>query len=160
MIIFEDELEYLEGIKKADLVVYAIHREDLINKNFSKFDNVLEALQQAGKNARGKLMITFDGYDNDDREIYLIPEIRDFVKHFYDKCNYLFYFLTPLDNSRNMIFACINNCKSIKIEGKDEVILEITYDNEIKMKTINAIIKYGISQNDFIETKKLLDSFI
>lgn len=160
MIVFEDGIQCLEGIKKADLIVYSIHKDDLIERRFSKFENILENLKLAGKDARGKLMITFDGYDNDNREIYLIPEIRAFVKYFYDKCNYLFYFLTALDNNRSIIFACINDCKSYKVNGEDEVTVEIIFNEKIMMQTVYEILKYGQLQNDLEETKKLLDTFM
>lgn len=159
MIIYK-EVACLEDIIKADLILYSINKKDLINRKFINFERILEILQKAGKDARGKLMLTFDGYDNDDREIYFIPEIREFVKYFYDKCNYLFYFLTTEDNNRSIIFACINDCNSFKVKGGNKVILETIYDQEIKMKTINSIIKYGLSQNDFIEAKRLLYTFI
>lgn len=159
MIIYK-EVACLEDIIKADLILYSINKKDLINRKFINFERILEILQKAGKDARGKLMLTFDGYDNDDREIYFIPEIREFVKYFYDKCNYLFYFLTTGDNNRSIIFACINDCSSFKVKGGNKVILETIYDQEIKMKTINSIIKYGLSQNDFIEAKRLLYTFI
>ena len=85
------EIKPLEEMLKADLIVYSIDKEDLIRKRYTNFERILKVLQNAGKNSREKLMITFDGYDNDDREIYLIPEVREFVTYFYDKCNYLFY---------------------------------------------------------------------
>ena len=160
MIVFEDGIQCSEGIKKANLIVYSIHKDDLIERRFSKFENILENLKLAGKDARGKLFLTFDGYDNDSREIYLIPEIRAFVKYFYDKCNYLFYFLTSLDNNRSIIFACINACKSYKVKGEDEVTVEIIFNEKIMMQTVYEILKYGQLQNDLEETKKLLDTFI
>ena len=160
MIVFKDGIQYSEGIKKTDLIVYSIHKEDLIERRFTKFENILEKLKLAGKDARGKLLLTFDGYDNDNREIYLIPEIRAFVKYFYDKCNYLFYFLTSLDNNRSIIFACINDCKSYKIKDKDEVTVEIIFNEKIMMQTVYAILKYGQLQDDLDDTIKLLDSFI
>lgn len=154
------EIKPLEEILNADLIVYSIGKEELIQKGYANFERILETLQKAGKDAREKLMITFDGYDNDDREIYLIPEVREFVKYFYDKCNYLFYFITHEAQNRGIIFACINDVKSYKENGKNEVTLEIVFNEEIITKTINAILRYGTSQNDLDETTKLLDSFI
>lgn len=154
------EIKPLEEMLKADLIVYSIDKEDLIRKRYTNFERILKVLQNAGKKSREKLMITFDGYDNDDREIYLIPEVREFVKYFYDKCNYLFYFITHEAHNRGIIFACINDVKSYKENGKSEVTLEIVFNEAIVTKTINAILRYGTSQNDLDETIKLLDSFI
>ena len=154
------EIKPLEEILNADLIVYSIGKEELIQKGYANFERILETLQKAGKDAREKLMITFDGYDNDDREIYLIPEVREFVKYFYDKCNYLFYFITHEAQNRGIIFACINDVKSYKEKGKNEVTLEIVFNEAIITKTINAILRYGESQDDLDETIKLLDSFI
>lgn len=154
------EIKPLEEMLNADLIVYSIGKEELIQKGYANFERILETLQKAGKDAREKLMITFDGYDNDDREIYLIPEVREFVKYFYDKCNYLFYFITYEAQNRGIIFACINDVKSYKENGKNDVTLEIVFNEAIITKTINAILKYGTSQDDLDETIKLLDSFI
>lgn len=117
------EIKPIEEILNSDLIVYSIGKEELIQKGYANFERILETLQKAGKDAREKLMITFDGYDNDDREIYLIPEVREFVKYFYDKCNYLFYFITHEVHNRGIIFACINDVKSYKENGKNEVTL-------------------------------------
>ena len=74
--------------------------------------------------------------------------------------NVIIYFITHEAHNRGIIFACINDVKSYKENGKSEVTLEIVFNEAIVTKTINAILKYGTSQNDLDETIKLLDSFI
>ena len=41
---------------------------------------ILENLRKNTTKSKKKLMITFDGYDNDKREVYEIDEIRKYVK--------------------------------------------------------------------------------
>lgn len=81
-------------------------------------------------------MLTFDGYDSDRREIYMIPEIREFVKHIYDKYNYIFYFLTTLDNNRNVIYACINDFKSLQNKSNNITSLEIIFNQNTREKQL------------------------
>ena len=99
MIEYNDEIKSVLQVKKAELLFYSVSKREVTNKDYKRIINSLDILKDAGKEAKSKLFLVFDGYDNDKREIYEIPEIRDFVKYIYDKYKYLFYFLTTLDNN-------------------------------------------------------------
>lgn len=154
------EIENVEDIKKASLILYSVSKNEILNKDYSRILYTMEQLNQSGKDGREKLMLTFDGYDNDEREIYMIPEIRDFVKYIYEQYNHLFYFLTTLEKNRALIWACINDIKAIKKENSKDVMLEITYNDEIKKQTIESMLKFGIIINDLDEIRKILLTFI
>ena len=83
-----DFIESVEQVKKADLLLYAVSKKEVESKDVKRLIDSLEILKQAGKDAKGKLLLTFNEYDNDEREIYMIPEIRSFVKILWEKYKY------------------------------------------------------------------------
>ena len=109
-----NKIESIEQVKENDILFYAVSKREILNNDFNRIRKSLEILKEAGKDAKGKLFLTFDGYDNDKREIYMIPEIRNFVKNVWDDYKFLFYFLTSFDNNRAIIFACLNDFKAIQ----------------------------------------------
>ena len=84
MIQFGEEIRNVEQVKNATILVYAVSKEEIINKKYTRLLNSLNILKLSGKHAKGKLMLTFDGYDDDKREIYMIPEVREYVKYIYE----------------------------------------------------------------------------
>ena len=129
-------IESIEQVKKANILLYSVSKREVINKDYARILKNLQILDFAGKEAKEKLMLTFDGYDSDRREIYMIPEIREFVKHIYDKYNYIFYFLTTLDNNRNVIYACINDFKSLQNKSNNITSLEIIFNQNTREKQL------------------------
>lgn len=158
--VFDDYIRNVEDIKNAEIIFYSVSKRELVNEDYTRIKNNLKLLNSAEKYARGKMMITFDGFDNDKREIYEIPEIRKYVKNIWNEYNHIFYFLTPLANNRSIIFACLNDFKSIHNVGVKETQLHIIYDKDIKQKTIDAMYKYSLKINDLENLKKILDTFI
>ena len=76
-----DVIENIKQVKENNIIFYAVSKQEIINKDFNRIRKTLRILKDAGKEAKGKLFLTFDGYENDKREIYMIPEIRSFVKN-------------------------------------------------------------------------------
>ena len=106
------------------------------------------------------MMLTFDGFDFDKREIYEIPEIREYVKNVWDKCKHIFYFLTALDNNRSIIFACLNNFECFSRIGDIRRQLHIIFDEEIKNETIDGMLKFGLKINDVEDVRRIIYTFI
>ena len=72
------KIENIKDVKEAELLYFEVTKEEVINRNYKRLLESLQVLSKAGKYSREKLMLVFYGYDNDEREIYTIPEIRDF----------------------------------------------------------------------------------
>lgn len=70
MIQFGKEIRNVEQVKNATILVYAVSKEEIISKKYTRLLNSLNILKLSGKYAKGKLMLTFDGYDEDKRNIY------------------------------------------------------------------------------------------
>lgn len=143
-----DSIENIEQVKKADIILYSASKDEVINRDFKRIRKNLDILKMAGKSAKGKLFLAFDGYENDIREIYMIPEIRRYVKTIWEEYKYIFYFLTSFDNNKAIVFACINDFKSYQDINNKKIKLVILYNDEIKVKTVTSTEKFGILIND------------
>ncbi|OKZ73904.1 MAG: hypothetical protein BHW00_07240 [Clostridium sp. 26_22] len=155
-----DVIENIKQVKENNIIFYAVSKQEIINKDFNRIRKTLRILKDAGKEAKGKLFLTFDGYENDKREIYMIPEIRSFVKNIWEEYRFLFYFLTLFDNNRAIIFACLNNFKVLQNNKEKKCRLEIIYNEEIKNKTINSMKNYGILIDDVDGVQRALLTII
>lgn len=155
-----DELKSVEQVKEVQIMLYAVSKQEVLNKDTKRLKSNLEILKKAGKYSKGKLFLTFDGFENDEREIYMIPEIRSFVKNIWEEYKYLFYFLTSLDNNRAIIFACINDFKAYKDINSKICNLQIIDDNETKKQTIDTTKQYGETINDLDGAIEILHTFI
>lgn len=155
-----NKIESIEQVKENDILFYAVSKREILNNDFNRIRKSLEILKEAGKDAKGKLFLTFDGYDNDKREIYMIPEIRNFVKNVWDEYKFLFYFLTSFDNNRAIIFSCLNDFKAIQNHRDKKCRLEIIYNQKIKEQTINAMKKYGLLIDDIDGVQRILFTII
>lgn len=155
-----NKIESIKQVKENDILFYAVSKREILNNDFNRIRKSLEILKEAGKDAKGKLFLTFDGYDNDKREIYMIPEIRNYVKNVWDDYKFLFYFLTSFDNNKAIIFACLNDFKAIQNDRDKKCRLEIIYNQKIKEQTINAMKKYGLLIDDIDGVQRILFTII
>ena len=159
-LMFDDNLKNINEVKNADIIFFSVSKRELLNKDYTRIENNIKILNEAGKLAKGKMMLTFDGFDFDKREIYEILEIREYVKNIWDKCKHIFYFLTALDNNRSIIFACLNNFECFSRIGDIRRQLHIIFDEEIKNETIDGMLKFGLKINDVEDVRRIIYTFI
>lgn len=159
-LMFDDNLKNINEVKNADIIFFSVSKRELLNKDYTRIEKNIKILNEAGKLAKGKMMLTFDGFDFDRREIYEIPEIREYVKNVWDKCKHIFYFLTALDNNRSIIFACLNNFECFSRIGDIRRQLHIIFDEEIKIETIDGMLKFGLKINDVEDVRRIIYTFI
>ena len=143
MIKYDNEIKSVSQVKKAEMLFFSVSKREVINKDYKRIINSLEIFKEAGTEAKSKLFLVFDGYNNDKREIYEIPEIRNFVKYIYNKYKYLFYFLTTIDNNRSIIYACINDLEVIHTDNNPIVGVRIIPNKKTEDEITNAMIEYG-----------------
>ncbi len=155
-----DSIENIQQVKNMTMFVYSVSKREVINNDFERIRKNLKILTKAGKDAKGKLFLTFGGYEDDEREIYMIPEIRNFVKNIWEEYKYLFYFLTPFDNNKAIIFACINHVKACQHIKTGITNLEIIYNEKIKLQTIKSTEEFGRQIGDLDGARRELFKFI
>lgn len=106
-----------------DVLVIKISREEIENNDLTRILSKLECLIISNNLAvkmRRKIEFSFDGYNDDIRELYEIDEVRNYVINLSEAFPYLFFF-TKLDGNYGTlkVFAnCyIKNDKNIKLDN-------------------------------------------
>lgn len=75
------------------LLVTQVTAELIRNKNYSFIESWYHAFKNCPDAKYHKLILTVDGYDNDSRELYQIPEVFYYFKTFLEKRPEFYYFL-------------------------------------------------------------------
>ena len=125
-----------------DFIIHSVNKGEVINKDTDALNQILKSLREDLIKSYCKIMITFDGYDNDKREIYEIQEIRDYVRKLFDENNDLFYFVTRMGSLNKVILACISDFQQIKTKGREDVIVGYKVSKEVKEKILSALSIY------------------
>ena len=125
-----------------DLIIHSVNKSEVIHKDTNALNQILKSLRKDLIKSYCKTMIIFDGYDNDQREIYEIREIRDYVRKLFDENNDLFYFITKMGSLNKVILACISDFQQIKAIGREDVIVGYEVSKEVKGKILNALLMY------------------
>lgn len=75
-------------------IIYSIQRKDIEEKKLSNIAAFFKQLinHKAYYKYRIKLMV--EGYDSDSRELYEIPEIREYFNAVFKRIPYIYYFLS------------------------------------------------------------------
>ena len=123
-----------------NFIVYSVTKEEVVMKNTEGIDKCIETLRMNLDKSYNKLMITFDGYDYDSREIYEIEEIRNYVSKVFNKNNDIFYFITDFSQNNKILLACISDFKQIKERGSHIVNVQYKVDLELKDKILEGIL--------------------
>lgn len=109
-----------ELIQNSDLLIFSIPKEDV---DTGSMDTVLEIIKKLSKNKkmlldkRSSVEIFFPDYDNDERELYDIPEIRHWFQNSMAQKIPWFYFLNGknLTIGLSLLFTCCVNVKRVKV---------------------------------------------
>jgi hypothetical protein len=121
-----------------------VSREDIERGNIQYTLKQFERIEKKKSKARTSSVILFDGYNDDPREIYEIPEIRSWIRRFLKQKPYFFYFISPVDTSyMKMWLFCLCD---VKREG-----------NDITLKSAKNLVE-KITQDAVSYSKKLKDS--
>ena len=68
------------------------------------------------------LVLMIEGYDEDPREIYAIPEIRRFYQQLWKKWPYWLYFCNlDTENLMMMVMCCLDSLDALKRQGVTQV---------------------------------------
>ena len=110
------------------MIVYQFSRSKVERGDFSHFLGLysLDKLP-TGRRLRqmmNTLMFCIDGYDNDPREIYEIPEVRKFYRAFQKVWPYSLYFANiDTDCLRPIVFCCLDKLTSGRQAGNPTVLV-------------------------------------
>ncbi|WP_343743564.1 hypothetical protein [Chitinophaga sp.] len=83
-------------LKNSDIILLNISQKDVLNMDTSGLTKLLTSLtinDEMIKKSESKLSVFIDGYNHDSREIYEIPEVRNWTKKVFGEFKYWGYFL-------------------------------------------------------------------
>lgn len=121
--------EIPENVSEYDFVGIAIPNYEVKAKNFNRLDDVIKILRPLGVKGKEKLIISFSGYSDTTDEVYVIQEIRDYVKALFERHSFIFYYLSSQQMTKTMLFACLSDLQSSKpIDCK--TIRNLAFDNQ------------------------------
>jgi len=93
----------------VDPIVIVIARDEVESQDISRALSMLKALLSTPETAKEhfeKIDIAFHGYDDDTRELFEIPEVRNFVFKLDEAFPYWFYFLSKNDLGLQALVLC------------------------------------------------------
>lgn len=114
---------------ETDLILYEFSRFKVERGDFSHFLSQF-ALEKLPTSRRLRLMMNsvlfcIQGYEQDDREIHSIPEIRSFYRAFREQWPYWLYFCNLDDDTlKMMVLCCLDSFIAVKRDGQSEVNVE------------------------------------
>jgi hypothetical protein len=94
----------------ADPLIVTVQREDVLRRRTNEALTTLRGWVETSKrpqDLRGRLQLAFDGYDADHRELWAIPEVRDFVRLLDQEFPYWFYFADLKSDFLKVIAFCV-----------------------------------------------------
>jgi len=113
----------------SDLIFYQFSRDKVEQCDFSHFLSLYspDKLPQGHRllEMMNHLVFCIEGWDEDSREIHMIPEVRRFYSAFHDAWPYWLYFCNlDVDTLRTMTMCCMDSIASIKVDGQPTVGVE------------------------------------
>lgn len=110
-----------KAIDDSDFGVYTVHKDDILACDFTGINEIMDRLSRNRESLlknRGTLEVLIDGYNEDPREVYEIPEIRHWYNESIKAGIPWFYFLGKHADGMGMI-VFLFSCCDIKVKRKD-----------------------------------------
>ena len=109
-----------------DLIFYQFSRSKIERTDFTHFLSIYGPNKlPSGRPLRdlmGRMVFTIEGWDEDPREIHMIPEIRRFYSAFHAAWPYWLYFCNlDLDTLMAMTLCCMPEVNTMKVDGQVDV---------------------------------------
>ncbi|WP_279194190.1 hypothetical protein [Holdemania massiliensis] len=82
-----------KDVKPGGMYFCPVSKEEAVKCDLRRMIKNFENMRETGRTGKGTLVISFDGYDNDPREIYQIPECKEFMIKLLAAIPYMFYYL-------------------------------------------------------------------
>ena len=148
--------------QQSDYIVLQIPQEAIQNCDTSEYVSLLNGATdslQSFESAFQRYVFLISGYDNDQRELYQIPEVVSFIKDLNSKLPFWLYFVNTSDKRFfSWMIACL--CRAMSLDQDEESIYEDfnadAYNDLIEYQ-FNNIVKLmsGLGMGESIQEKVL-----
>jgi hypothetical protein len=126
--------EYLDKI--------ILSKKQIESFNYKLINNKIDLYRDKSKLWRSKLLILVSGYNDDKREIFQIPEIRQYFKKLFVNHPEILYYLSNYNSTRNFIFDCIYDINHVKYEN-GQLMVSGSLDEDIGMTVLKGLKEFG-----------------
>ena len=114
----------------GDVVFYTFSREKVERGDFSHFLGLYASAKLPDGRRLRKLMNSLiflvEGFDDDPREVYAIPGVRQFYTAFHEAWPYWLYFCNlETDALRTIVLCCLPSIAAVKIDRSPNVAVEV-----------------------------------
>jgi len=146
--------------QQSDYTVLQISQETIQNCDTSEYVTLLHGITgslQSFEAAFQRYVLSVSGYDNDQRELYQIPEVVSFIKDLNSKLPFWLYFVNTADKRFfSWMIACL--CRAISLDHDDETIYadfnDDAYNDLIEYQFINIVkLMSGLEMGESIQEK-------
>lgn len=112
---------------EGGIVCIAVTKGEILSDKFVTIDTFIRELKKYGQRAKGKLMLTFSGYDDVPYEVFEIEEVRNYMARVFERYPFIFYFLTDLDMNNKTILACLCDVETLYVGETKQSLTDIMY---------------------------------
>jgi hypothetical protein len=128
--------------QQSDYTVLQIPQEAIQNCDTSEYVTLLHGATdslQSFESAFQRYVFLISGYDNDQRELYQIPEVVSFIKDLNSKLPFWMYFVNTSDKRFfSWMIACL--CRAMSLDQDEETIYA-----DFNADAYNDLIEYQFS---------------
>ena len=147
---------------QSDYIVLQISQENIKDCNTSEYVTLLHGATdslQSFEAAFQRYVLSVSGYDNDQRELYQIPEVVRFIKDPNSKLPFWLYFVNTADKRFfSWMIACL--CQAMSLDQDEETIYADfnadAYNDLIEYQFSNIVkLMSGLGMGESIQEKVL-----
>jgi hypothetical protein len=168
----ENEWKFNEILKKGNnRILFTIPKEEILEMKFDFITDALERVQNTPElilHMKSRVDISFNDYESDTRELFEIPEVKQWIVELFTKSN-CFPYLFALDRASGFMklafFAHIQTFEKSIVNGR----YKLEYDTKIASRFIETLFdmlneyceEKGLSFETNVEiTEKIIGYFI
>lgn len=155
---------FLKMYNDCPIMGIAESRCNVENLDFEYIDSWVKTLEESKEVLDATILFSINGYEEDNREIYEIPEVRTYVNKLLERHPHFLIFFRPEDMAWFML------CATVKMEIAPVVVnakqAKLTVDTlkykRIINRTIMSSLKVGYLTDEYMNnfTTKILDHLV
>lgn len=84
-----------DKFKNGDMCHYEILRSEVASKEFGRIAQFMNQMKSYRSVPRQQVLFSFAGYDDDKRELIIIPEVVQYTKEILNQHSYFWYYAIP-----------------------------------------------------------------
>lgn len=157
----EEEWQINEMLKKNNRILFTIPKTEIINKQFQFILDGLNRVQATSDltlHLKNKIDISFDDYDDDPRELFEIPEVKNWIVDLFQLSNCWPYLMAMDELGSFMKLALFSHLPTFTKRVKENGDFAIDYDAKDGWEFIQIVFdklnKYCDEKNLDAETNK------